>query len=87
MFLYSDWKTVLKFYDVIKVLQKGPQRFNKGYDCQKCSLISIGNIKDIKQAVDSVFYCQQKNSRELEIVHTNTVLVVDKKYKNRQHYF
>ena len=34
-FLYSHWKTVLKFYDVIKVLQRAPQRFNKGCDCQK----------------------------------------------------
>ena len=35
MFLYSHWKTVLKFYDVIKVLQRAPQRFDKGCDCQK----------------------------------------------------
>ena len=69
-FLYSHWKTVLKFYDVIKVLQRALQRLTKAAIVRKRSLIAIENIKDIKQAVESVFYGRQKNPRELEIVHS-----------------
>ena len=69
-FLYSHWKTVLKFYDVIKVLQRGPQRFNKGCDCQKTFPHFNWKHKRYKTSCGFGILRPAKKSRELEIVHS-----------------
>ena len=66
----------------LKFLKRGGRggggRANRGRDREpsRCDTHPVQghpekNIKDIKQAVDSDFYSQQKNPTELEIVHSS----------------